>query len=416
MPHDSVILVENVSKKYCKSLKRSMLYGISDITKNMLGLRTHSEKLRRDEFWAVRDLTFEVKKGQSLGLIGANGSGKTTMLKMINGIFWPDQGRVEVRGRVGALIAVGAGFHPLLTGRENIFINGAILGMSKREMEKKFDEIIQFADLAEFIDVPVKHYSSGMFVRLGFSVAIHCEPDILLVDEVLAVGDIRFQAKCIRKLKEAQNRGTTIIFVSHNLNSVYLLCEKSVYISHGQMECFGDTREIINEYKKNVLKESKDLDRVRGDNLRYGTEEIEIKKVQFLDGDGKEREVFKRGVPFQIRIQYEAKQRVENPEFAISIFTPDGTLVTKPTTRDHNVIISSAEGAGEIVYRIASLPFNIGRYAVTVGSWDDTGFVAYDTHERLYEFVVEDGNIGGVIHERFGLVHIPAVWEVRPHG
>ena len=199
---DARVMIENVSKKYCKSLKRSMGYGLTDMSKNFFGFGSNSSVLRKDEFWAVRDVSVSVKKGETLGLIGPNGSGKTTLLKMLNGIFWPDAGKITMNGRVGALIAVGSGFHPLLTGRENIFVNGAILGMSKKEIESRYDAIVDFAGIGDFLDTPVKYYSSGMFVRLGFAVAIHCEPEILLVDEVLAVGDANFQSKCIKKMKE----------------------------------------------------------------------------------------------------------------------------------------------------------------------------------------------------------------------
>src|SRR4030042_3217494 len=181
------IKVEHVSKKYCKSLKRSMLYGVQDIGRNMVGLSSRSDRLRKNEFWAVDDISFEVKRGETLGIIGPNGAGKTTLLKMLNGIFWPDKGKITMKGEFGALIEIGAGFHPLLTGRENIYINAAILGMKKKYVDEKFEDIIKFADIGDFIDTPVKFYSSGMFVRLGFAVAVHCEPDILLVDEVLAV-------------------------------------------------------------------------------------------------------------------------------------------------------------------------------------------------------------------------------------
>jgi len=185
MDDEIAIKVDHVSKKYCKSLKRAMVYGVTDIGRNTLGLSSHSENLRKHEFWAVDDISFEVRKGETLGIIGSNGSGKTTLLKMLNGIFWPDKGKITINGRVGALIEVGAGFHPLLTGRENVYINAAILGMTKEEVDEKFDSIIEFADIGDFLDTPVKFYSSGMYVRLGFAVAVHCEPDILLVDEVL---------------------------------------------------------------------------------------------------------------------------------------------------------------------------------------------------------------------------------------
>ena len=216
MDEETVISVEKVSKKYCKSLKKSMYYGAMDIGKNMLGLSSRSERLRKDEFWALNNISFEVKKGETLGIIGPNGSGKTTLLKLLNGIFWPDKGKITIKGRVGALIEVGAGFHPLLTGKENVYINAAILGMAKKEVDEKFDEIIEFADIGDFINTPVKFYSSGMFVRLGFAVAVHCEPNILLVDEVMAVGDKEFQIRCYQKMHQIRKSGTTIILVSHN--------------------------------------------------------------------------------------------------------------------------------------------------------------------------------------------------------
>jgi len=245
MYDDVVIKVENVSKKFCKSLRGSMFYGMKDIGKNMFGLGSSPQNLRTNEFWAVDDISFEVKKGETLGLIGANGSGKTTLLKMLNGIFWPDKGKISVKGKVGALIAVGAGFHPMLTGRENIYINAAIMGMKKDEVDKRFDSIVEFADIGDFLDSPVKHYSSGMFVRLGFAVAVHCEPEILLVDEVLAVGDIRFQGKCFNKLGEFKKRNISTIMVSHSMMHILGFCDKVLYMDKGKVIYYGDTHPVI---------------------------------------------------------------------------------------------------------------------------------------------------------------------------
>lgn len=254
MNNDVVIKVENVSKKYCKDLKHTMLYGVADIGRNLLGMGSRSGKLRKNEFWAVNDVSFEVKRGETLGLIGPNGSGKTTLLKMLNGIFWPDKGKISVRGKVGALIAVGAGFHPLLTGRENIYLNGAILGINRKEITKKFDAIVDFADIGDFLDSPVKHYSSGMHVRLGFAIAIHCEPDILLIDEILAVGDISFQSKCLDRVLELRKNGVTSILVSHHLPKIGSFCSKSLYILEGKFRIFGDSHKVINEYECDMYK------------------------------------------------------------------------------------------------------------------------------------------------------------------
>jgi len=265
MGKDIVIKVENVSKKYCKSLKRSMMYGVRDIAKNTLGLSAGSGKLRKDEFWAVNNVSFEVKKGETLGIIGPNGSGKTTMLKLLNGIFWPDKGKISVKGRVGALIAVGAGFHPMLTGRENVYVNGAILGMNRKEIDEKFDEIVKFADIGNFLDTPVKFYSDGMFVRLGFAVAAHCEPDILLVDEVLAVGDIDFQNKCLDKIASIRDKATVLI-VSHNMNTIQLMCDRCLLLQKGKQAMLGKTTKILDFYLKHAFNvkankfESKNLD------------------------------------------------------------------------------------------------------------------------------------------------------------
>ena len=229
MDPNVVLKVEGVGKKFCRSIKHVLTYGTVDIAKDFLGISPRSHRLRRGEFWALRGLGFELHRGDTLGLIGPNGSGKSTLLRLINGIFMPDCGEIHIRGKVGALIAVGAGFHPLLTGRENIYVNGQILGMSKREIDGKYEEIVAFADIGDFIDAPVKHYSSGMVVRLGFSVAIHCDPDILLVDEVLSVGDYSFQYKCFEKIKEVKRKGTTIVFVSHNMSAIQSVCEKGIF-------------------------------------------------------------------------------------------------------------------------------------------------------------------------------------------
>lgn len=249
MDNETVIKVENVSKKYCKSLRRSIRYGVMDIGRNLFGLSSKSDQLRKDEFWALNDISFEVKRGETLGIIGPNGSGKTTLLKLLNGIFWPDKGVIKIKGRVGALIELGAGFHPMLTGRENIYINAAILGMTKNEVDKKFDEIVDFADIGNFIDTPVKYYSSGMYARLGFAVAVYSYPDILLVDEVLAVGDTRFWLKSIKKLKELNKHGMTILVVTHNMWIIQTFCNRAICLYNGGIVAEGNPLKIIYVYK-----------------------------------------------------------------------------------------------------------------------------------------------------------------------
>ena len=245
---EPVVSLEGVSKKFCRTLKRSMLYGLADIGRNLAGLSSRSAALRREEFWALADVSFQAHQGETIGVIGPNGAGKTTLLKMLNGIIWPDKGRITLRGKVGALIDVGAGFHPYLTGKENIIINGAILGMPRLEIRKKFDEIVEFSEIGEFLNSPVKHYSSGMLVRLGFSIAIHLMPEILLLDEILAVGDISFQRKSYSKIKQLKKQGCSTILVSHSLGTILNNCEKAIYLDKGIVREYGETKAVINAY------------------------------------------------------------------------------------------------------------------------------------------------------------------------
>jgi lipopolysaccharide transport system ATP-binding protein len=248
-----LVNVENVSKKFCRSLKRGMLYTTTDVGRDLLKLPGQNETLRPGEFWAVQDVSFELRRGECLGLIGVNGAGKSTLLKMLNGIIRPDKGHIRMQGRVGALIEVGAGFHPMLTGRENIYVNGAILGMGKRELDRKFDQIVAFSGLEpDILDAPVKSYSSGMYVRLGFAIAVHTEPDILLVDEVLAVGDIRFTGQCREKIAELRSQGTSIIFVSHNLSQVEQMCDQGLLMIQGKVKVHGNVGLATRTYRDYV--------------------------------------------------------------------------------------------------------------------------------------------------------------------
>ncbi len=232
MSDDVLVRVEGVSKKFCRDLKRSLWYGVKDAVADLVGRPTASS-LRSDEFWAVDDVSFELRRGECLGLIGRNGAGKTSLLKMLNGLIKPDKGRIQMRGRVAAIIALGAGFNPILTGRENIYVNASIMGLSKRETDDKIDDIIDFAEIREFIDAPVQSYSSGMVVRLGFAVATAVEPDVLLLDEVLAVGDANFRSKCWRRLGDRLS-ATAVILVSHDAYAIQRLCDRAILLNRGK--------------------------------------------------------------------------------------------------------------------------------------------------------------------------------------
>ncbi|RCJ25523.1 ABC transporter ATP-binding protein [Nostoc minutum NIES-26] len=250
---DIVLSVNGVSKKFCRDLKRSLMYGVQDMTSELLGLREKSDKLRPKEFWALDNVSFQLRRGEALGLVGKNGSGKSTLLRIIAGLIKPDTGFVEVNGRVAPLIALGAGFNPILTGRENIYANMSILGLSKKEIDERFDEVIDFAEIGDAIDAPVQTYSSGMAARLGFASAIHTDPDILLIDEVLAVGDIRFRAKCNRKLHELRNKGTSFILVSHQTQSMLNVCSTAIYLLKGKFVMSGDTSSVMHKYEEDLF-------------------------------------------------------------------------------------------------------------------------------------------------------------------
>lgn len=247
-----VLSVENISKKFCRDLKTSLFYGIKDIGFQLIGIKKKQE-LRKNEFWSLQNISFNLEKGQALGLVGPNGSGKSTLLRIIAGLIMPDSGTVTIKGRIAPLIALSAGFNPVLTGRENVYANMSILGLSKQEIDEKFDEVIEFSEIAYAIDAPVRTYSSGMTSRLGFACAIHTSPDILLIDEVLAVGDLRFRSKCLRKLSELQNNGTSFIMVSHNPLGILNICTRAVYIYQGEHRMTGDSVTVMDKYEQDLF-------------------------------------------------------------------------------------------------------------------------------------------------------------------
>lgn len=248
-----VLSVNGVSKRFCRDLKKSLFYGIQDIAAEVLGIREKGDKLRPKEFWALDNVSFELRRGEALGLVGKNGSGKSTLLRVIAGLIKPDTGFVEVNGRIAPLIALGAGFNPILTGRENIYANMSILGLSKKQIDERFDEVVEFAEIGDAIDSPVQSYSSGMAARLGFACAIHTEPDILLIDEVLAVGDSKFKTKCYAKLHELRQKNKSFVMVSHSSHSIATVCESAVYLEKGKKILSGDTLSVMNKYEDDLF-------------------------------------------------------------------------------------------------------------------------------------------------------------------
>jgi lipopolysaccharide transport system ATP-binding protein len=416
---DIAIKVAHVSKKYSKSLKHTMLYGLEDIGRNLIGLGSNSGSLRKSEFWAVDDVSFELKKGETLGLIGPNGSGKTTILKMLNGIFWPDKGKITVKGRVGALIEVGAGFHPLLTGRENIYINAAILGMTKKEVDAKFDDIVKFADIGSFIDAPVRSYSSGMYVRLGFAVAVHCEPDVLLVDEALAVGDAAFRNKCYQRMNKIKaEKNVSIIYVSHDIYTVETFCDKGVLLSQGKISSQGEIHRVISDYQlmiSQLMKNQKIEDTI---GVPYCSKEVEITSVRILNRHGEEQEVFDFGDRLGIRIEYEAKDVVSNPRFVIEIYDSDRKLISLFEPHLSNTEIPSInKGNGVVECWIEKLPLLLNKYYVSVGIYDKTRITIFDwwghnTNHNL-TFRVLPNHVSAMMGQYTPVCHIENRWIIK---
>ena len=358
-----------------------MLYGLRDIGRNLIGLSSHSDKIRKDEFWAVDDVSFEVKRGEVLGIIGPNGSGKTTLLKMLNGIFWPDKGKITVNGKVGALIEVGAGFHPLLTGRENIYINSAILGMSKKETEEKFNDIVDFAGIGDFIDSPVKYYSSGMFVRLGFAVAVHCEPSILLVDEILAVGDVEFRSKCYNRITELM-KNCAVVIVSHSMSQISRISNRCMLLYKGKIECLGEPAKVIQFYLSNI--------ETSFNRQRFGNGKAEIYSICFKDNSGQSIHSIPYGSPLTIVVTFQVHDpEIKHPTLAIGLTDLSNNLVAECSTAHADFILASNHGNKQTVaLDIQELTISPGKYYVSAVIYSDNSIEHCDWHQYAWELEV----------------------------
>lgn len=336
-----------------------------------------------EEFWALRDVTLDVSTGQTFGLIGPNGSGKSTLLKMIGGIILPTQGRITTHGRIASLLELGAGFHPDLTGRENVYLNASILGLTRKETDRNFDDIVAFAELEEFIDMQVRHYSSGMYVRLGFSVAIHVDPQILLVDEVLSVGDESFQRKCIDRIRAFQKQGRTIVVVTHAADSVPQICNGAAFIFKGHLEAIGDPAEVVRAYRQKLHGEAH-LEAAPGE--ERGDKRVRIEKVTIAGGDGRERSVFHSGDELQIAIDLDAQLRVDDVMVGIAIHDERDTLLLGTNTDLEDQPIDALAGRSRVSFNLERLPMQEGRYAITIGVTTRDHRHVYHWFEKAYSF------------------------------
>ncbi len=393
------IVIENLSRIYQKySAQHRFKTFKSALLKGDLFRSLRPDELVR----ALDDISLKVENGTTFGVIGENGSGKSTLLKVVAGIAKPTSGRVEVRGKVSALIELGAGFHPEITGRENITINGIMLGLSKKDIQAKYQDIVRFAELEEFIDAPVKTYSSGMYMRLGFSIAINVNPDVLLVDEVLAVGDASFVPKCLDRIDDFRRRKKTILFVSHDLSTVEKICDRVAWLKHGRVQTIGEPRRVIDAYLQDVAEKQEDEFEMRQQEIereeqyvdeeerrenRWGKREVEIKKVRLMGADGKEKHVFSPDESMIIEMEVEAYSRIKDFVFGIGIFNAQGICVYGTNTLLEDFTALEIQGAGRVRCRIERLGLVNGTFYLDVASHKRDGY-PYDYHRSLYSFLV----------------------------
>ena len=330
------------------------------VARHKLAHRLKNLRRRARQFWALKDVSFEVSRGEALGIIGHNGAGKSTILKLLSKITAPTSGEIMISGKLAALIEVGSGFHPELTGRENVYLSGSILGMRRREIAKKLDSIIDFAGVRQFIDTPVKRYSSGMYVRLGFSIAAHLHPDILLLDEVLAVGDAAFQAKCFKRISELKQGGTTIVFISHDLNAVELLCDRALLLSSGEIVAGGWPRDVIAQYERTANSDL--MPRPPGAEMCDSRKPAEITGLIFHDGEGRESVHARTGDPLVARLEFSVSEAVSDAVFEIFFYSQDGKFHCQYTTSLNGEQIDLARGMGAVEFWCAELGLQPGLY------------------------------------------------------
>lgn len=372
---DTAIQVENLGKKFRighqmprqTTLRDALVDGTKRLSRRMM--QPFSQQMfNSNEFWALRDISFEVKRGDRLGIIGRNGAGKSTLFKLLSRITEPSTGCIAIEGRVASLLEVGTGFHPELTGKENIYLNGAILGMSKAEIKRNFDAIVAFAEVEKFLDTPVKRYSSGMYVRLAFAVAAHLEAEILIVDEVLAVGDRQFQQKCLNKMEDVTKQGRTVLFVSHDMAAVRSLCDRAILLANGQVVMEGDPLSAIETYLSTKLTETEGQVVWADDTTAPGGDEMRLRAIRLLEPNGEIASTFDVSQPIEIEISYEVKQPLRDMRISLWILTVYGEVAFITTDQNFRSSSSVLPGQYKTICTIPGRLLNVGKYIVKVDS------------------------------------------------
>lgn len=410
-----VISVEGVSKKFCRDLKRSLFYGVQDIATDLTGGRRKSDRLRPGEFWALQSVSFHLYRGQALGLIGTNGAGKSTLLRIISGLIKPDVGQVRIRGRIAPLIALGAGFNPILTGRENIYANMSILGLSTLQIKERFQDVVDFAEIEEAIDAPVQTYSSGMAARLGFACAIYTEPEILLIDEVLAVGDARFKAKCYRRLYELRQKGVAFILVNHNSQSILNICDTALYLSGGALIAHGEVNAVVDQYENDIFLDGTERS---SNSLTFPAKSPEksagadIRALFFRDAQEQLTQTLITGEPATLCLTCDAHEHYTGVTFNVRIVKVGGEdsagNVLSLRGENDDAFFEIFPGSSELQLRLPYLGLEPGTYAAQIRLRKDAMYM-FDVVEA-FRFTIAAAN-SDMSKCRF---YQPRDWAVLP--
>ena len=410
---DVLLSVEHVSKKFCRHLKRALFYAVRDIAGELSGTRRETRALRPKEFWALNDVSFQLKRGASVGLIGANGAGKTTLLRIISGLVKPDAGRIRVKGRVAPLIALGAGFNPVLSGRENVFVNMSILGLSAAQIKAQFDSVVDFAGIGDAIGAPLKTYSSGMGARLGFACAIHTKPDLLLVDEVLAVGDIHFRSRCYRRLAEMRNAGTSLVLVSHSLAAILSSCESALYLAGGKLLAAGATEEVVRRYEDDLAVGNRQMP--SGELVlpeRDRTTALQIRELKFTDAMGGTLRSLSSGAPARLEVRCHAFEPLDHVSLSIIVdeLAGENRRVLFISSDRDGKLMRLERGAATLALQMPYCGFRPGLYTMKIHVLNGAHYNAVDAVESFVFRVESDGRMNQCAF------HQPREWECTQHG
>lgn len=401
----SVVKIQGVSVRY--RLPQERIPSFKEYA-----IRWLKGQVRYHELWALRNISLEIRSGEVFGIVGPNGAGKSTLLKVIARVLRPTSGTVYVRGRVAPLLELGAGFEFELTGRENIYLNGTILGFSKRHIDSRIDHIIEFAGLRDFIDVPVRTYSTGMVARLGFAIAADERPDILIVDEILSVGDAEFQTRSFERIQSFQAEGTTILLVSHGLGKVEEMCSRVMWLDHGEVVSLGDPRTVINSYLGKVRDdEAERLAHQKEDESprRWGSQRVEITRAYLTDETGNEQMVFFTGQKMALHIEYQAHEPIQSPIFGMAVHRQDGAHLTGPNSFFNGYDFGEIRGRGAVIFTVPFLPILEGMYRISVAITNHEDTEIFDYHDRTVPFRVF--NRGQLIQEKYGLMTFNGQWQ-----